>query len=91
VVVDPTGTLYIADYYNHRVRKVQSGVITTVAGNGGVGSGGSGGDGGPATSAQLDHPVEIAVGGDGILYIPDVGVRNVRRVDRSGVISTYVK
>jgi hypothetical protein len=54
VAVDATGNLYIADSYNHRIRKVSAaGIITTVAGNG---SPGYHGDGGPATSAQLNRP-----------------------------------
>jgi len=32
--VDRSGTLYIADSYNGRIRKVSGGIITTVAGNG---------------------------------------------------------
>ena len=37
VAVDKSGNLYIADTYNHRIRKVDtSGIITTVAGNGPV-------------------------------------------------------
>ena len=34
VAVDSAGSLYIADYYNNRIRKVSNGIITTVAGNG---------------------------------------------------------
>ena len=61
VAVDASGNLYIADAYNHRIRKVSAtGIITTVAGNG---SGGYSGDGGPATSAQLDGPQGVAVDG----------------------------
>ncbi|MEU6603266.1 hypothetical protein ABZ944_40360, partial [Streptomyces flaveolus] len=46
VAVDRSGNLYIADYYNHRVRKVTpDGIITTVAGNG---QAGFVSDGGPA-------------------------------------------
>ena len=48
------GNLFIADLYNHRIRKVAAtGTITTVAG---TGSAGFSGDGGPATAAQLNYP-----------------------------------
>ena len=51
--MDRLGNLYIADYGNHRVRRVdQAGLVTTVAGTGGEGYSG---DGGPATSAQLSR------------------------------------
>ena len=50
VAVDSVGNLYIADFNNRRIRKVTpDGVISTVAGNGGML--GDSGDGGPATSA----------------------------------------
>jgi len=81
VAVDGAGNLYIADSGNNRVRKVSSGVITTVAG------GGTGGlaDGGTATSAQMDWPVGLAVDAAGNLYISD-GQR-VRKVSPSGIIT----
>src|SRR5439155_20147438 len=66
VAVDAAGNLYIADTGNNVVRKVSSGTITTVAGNG---SAGSAGDGGAATSAQLQAPSALAVDGAGALYI----------------------
>src|SRR5947199_2102812 len=51
VAVDSAGNLFIADTYNSRIRKVSSsGIITTVAGNGGFGYSG---DGGPAINAPL--------------------------------------
>ena len=53
---------------NNRIRKVSNGVITTVAGNG---TQGFSGDNGPATSAQLDDPVGVAVDSAGNLYIAD--------------------
>ncbi len=63
LAVDGSGNLYIADYRNHRIRKVSpSGIITTVAGTGIVGFSG---DGGPATSAQLYYPYGVAVDGVG--------------------------
>ncbi len=55
------GNLYIADYGNNRIRKVtaSTGIITTIAGNGGTGS--YSGDGGAATSAALNTPFGVAV------------------------------
>jgi uncharacterized protein (TIGR03437 family) len=81
VAVDAGGTLYIADYLNHRVRKVSNGVITTVAG------GGAGGDGGPATGARLVLPMGVAVDPAGNLYIADTGNHTVRKVT-DGIITT---
>lgn len=87
LALDANGNLYIADYDNHRVRRVgTNGIITTVAGNG---SAGYSGDGGPATAASLRNPWDVAVGGDGTLYIADTFNHRIRRVAPSGTISTY--
>jgi sugar lactone lactonase YvrE len=84
VALDSAGNLYIADTFNHRVREVVNGVITTVAGNG---SQGYSGDNGPATAAQLNSPIGIALDSAGDLYIADGGNQRVRKVS-GGVIAT---
>ncbi len=85
-VVDESGNLYIADYSNYRVRKVDpNGVITTVAG---TGTSGYSGDGGPATSAKLYYPTGLALDEAGNLYITDSINARVRKVDPSGIITT---
>jgi NHL repeat len=43
VAVDGQGNVYIADTFNHRVRKVSGGIITTIAGTGTAGYSGDGG------------------------------------------------
>jgi hypothetical protein len=93
VAVDATGNLYVADSYNHRIRKViaTTGVITTVAGSGltGPGNGGFLGDGGLATEAQLNFPTGVALDGEGNLYIADNGNHRIRKVvAATGVITT---
>ncbi|MEU1631119.1 RICIN domain-containing protein [Streptomyces sp. NPDC020096] len=86
VAVDSTGTLYIADQHNHRVRKITTdGKISTVAG---TGAATFGGDGGPATAAQLKHPTGVAVDSTGTLYIADQHNHRVRKITADGKIST---
>ncbi|MEU9337088.1 RICIN domain-containing protein [Streptomyces sp. NPDC048290] len=80
------GVLYIAEYNNHRVRRVAAdGVISTVAGNGAAGFAG---DGGPATAARLNRPYGVAVDSAGNLYITDSENHRVRKVATDGEIST---
>ena len=76
VAVDEAGNLYIADWSNARIRKVDgTGTITTIAG---TGERGFSGDSGPATQAQLDDPTGVAVDGAGTLYIADASNHRIR-------------
>ena len=58
------GNVYIADYGNHRIRKVtvSTGKIITIAG---TGTAGNTGDGGAATSARLNNPTGVALDASG--------------------------
>ncbi|MBA3489226.1 MAG: hypothetical protein H0T78_06720 [Longispora sp.] len=86
VAVETTGTIYIADTLNHRIRKIDTaGIITTIAGNG---NGGFAGDGGPATNAQLNSPHEVAVDTTGTIYIADAFNNRIRKIDTAGIITT---
>jgi len=87
LAVDRAGNLYIADPAGHVVRRVDpAGRISTVAGNGVPGFLG---DGGPAAAASLNAPADVTVSPAGDLYIADRGNHRIRRVDPSGVISTF--
>lgn len=88
LTLDAEGNLYVADVSNHRIRKVDTeGRISTVAGSG---EAGFGGDGGPAVEAPLFRPRDVAVDGEGNLYIADTDNHRIRRVDRDGIITTVV-
>jgi len=86
-VLDKFNNLYIADYYNNVVRKVDKfGTISTVAG---TGTQGYNGDGIPANTAQLSLPGAVAVVSGGNLYIADTWNNRIRKVDVStGMISS---
>ena len=87
VKLDAVGKIYVADWANYRIRKVDTNrIISTVAGNGVPGFGG---DGGPAASASLNLPTDIGVDAKGSLYIADWFNLRVRVVDSSGTINTY--
>ena len=86
VAVDSAGNVYIADYRNRRIRKVDStGTITTIAGTGEFGFSG---DGGPAAAARLAFPYGVAVDSAGNVYIADVSNQRIRKVDSTGTITT---
>lgn len=85
IAFDAAGNLYIADTDDQIVQEVNlAGIITTVAG---TGEQGFSGDGGPATSADLDSPVGVAVDGSGNIYIADTHNQRIREVT-NGTITT---
>jgi hypothetical protein len=82
------GNVYIADFGNHRVRKVtiSTGFVTTIAG---TGTGSYSGDGGDATAAKLNNPYGLSLDSAGNIYIADYTNNRIRKVSIStGIIST---
>ena len=86
VAFNNSGSLYIADSSNNRIRKLDAnGIITTVAGDG---SGIFAGDGGIATNASLSNPSGVACDTGGNFFIADTGNFRIRKVDTNGTITT---
>ena len=86
LAIDRAGNLFIADFANQRIRKINtSGIISTYAGNG---TAGYSGDSSAATSAKLHNPSYVAVDTIGNLYISDGGNNVIRKVDTTGIITT---
>jgi uncharacterized protein (TIGR03437 family) len=91
LALDSKGNLYIADFGNATVRKVDTnGKITTIAGLGYSTFGAAPGDGGPATSAVLEMPYSVQVDASGVVYIGDTGTSSIRKVGLDGKIGTYL-
>jgi hypothetical protein len=92
LLVDPrSGAVYVGDY--GRVYRIDASGVTPVAGRPGHedrGAPGFSGDGGPATDARLDNPGAMAVDAAGDLYIADLNNQRIRKVDRSGIMTTAV-
>jgi len=86
IFVDAGGVVYIADTFNHRIRKVDAGgTITTIAG---IGTPGFSGDGGPATKAALRYPKSVTADSAGNLFIVDSFNARIRVIGPDGVIRT---
>ncbi len=90
VEVDAAGNVYVVENGIPQVRMVRpDGTLVALAGVSYFGSydGGFGGDGGPAVAAELNTPLDVAAGPDG-LYIADTFNSRIRRVGADGVIAT---
>lgn len=85
IVIAPDGTIYVSDSRANRVRRIQGGMVTTVAG---TGEPGTTGDGGPGDQAQVDWPTALTLDGDGNLFIAERVGCVVRRLSPDGSIST---
>ena len=86
VASDKWNNIYIADYRNNVIRKVDTNnVITTVAGNSFIGYTG---DNGPAIAATLHGPRGVTVDKNGFIYIADAYNHVIRMVDTFGIITT---
>lgn len=84
LAIDEDGALYVADSSNARIRKIApDGLVSTLAGTGATGSGD-----GPAATATFRNPYGIAVGPEGAVYVADAGASKLRRISRTGVVST---
>ncbi len=86
VATDAAGRVYIADYGNRRVRRVD--LANTIETYAGPGNTVDWGDSGLATDARLDGPGGVAADTAGNVYVADYLGRRIRRIDPAGVIST---
>jgi uncharacterized protein (TIGR03437 family) len=85
VAVDASGSLFIADAGNNRVRRVDgtSGIIGTIAGGD---DNGFSGDGGPATASLLSHPWGMMLDTAGNVYIADMVNNRIRKISGAAAI-----
>lgn len=86
LAMDASGALLICDEGNQRIRRISTGVIQTVAGNG---TQGFTGDGAAATQAELDTPMGVAVGADGRVFVADAHNERIRVIETNGTIRTF--
>ncbi len=88
VAVDGEDALYVLDRGTRVVRIAADGSQAVVAG---TGEPGFSGDGGPATSARISASYRIALDPGGVLWIADTNNNRIRKVDRTGTISTVLE
>jgi sugar lactone lactonase YvrE len=84
VAVDASGNVYVADAYNHRIRKITpAGIVSTLAGSGA--SGFADGDG---IAAKFYAPTGVAVDGSGNIYVADCNNHRIRKISPVGIVTT---
>lgn len=74
ITVDGKGNIVVADLNNNKVRKLSSGIVSTVAGTG------KGFLDGPGASAQLNQPTDVCTDAAGNIYVADLGNNCVRKI-----------
>jgi sugar lactone lactonase YvrE/uncharacterized coiled-coil protein SlyX len=85
VVADGTGTIYVADTYNHRIRQITpDGTVSTLAGSGTAGLAE-----GAGAAAQFQHPSGLAIDAGGNLFVADYSNHRIRKVTPQGVVTTH--
>lgn len=85
VAADPAGNVFVADTYNHTIRKITpDGAVTTLAGIAGV----SGSADGNGSAARFNYPGGVAVDAAGNVLVADSGNHAIRRLTPAGVVST---
>ena len=91
VAVDASGTVYIADFFNHRIRRLTPPDVATwtMSTAGGSGTAGFSGDGAAATAAGMNAPRGVAVDLTGNVYVSDTLNGRIRKVSAdTGLITT---
>lgn len=84
IALDGSGNVYIADYNNHKIRKITpSGVVSTFAGNGTMSNAE-----GTGTAAGFSFPAGVAVDGSGNIYVADHNNHKIRKITPARVVST---
>ena len=85
LIMDSTGNIFLSDYGNHTVRKIDTnGNVTTIAGSAGI----EGSDNGNRTSARFKKPTGLAFDSKGNILVSDYGNHLIRKIDTVGNVST---
>lgn len=86
LALDSAGNIYVADRYNHTIRKISNtGVVTTVAGSAGLAELANG----TGSVVRFNHPVGVAVDSTGTLLVTDYENNAIRKITPAGEVSTF--
>lgn len=83
IAIDGGGNLFVADYYNQRIRKISpNGAVTTIAGSS------QGSNDGQGVNARFQYPAGLAVDGQGNIYVADRDNNRIRKISATGRVTT---
>lgn len=85
VRADAQGALYVVDFENHTLRKINQGTVSTLAGAATE----AGDTDGPGPTARFKEPADVVVDASGHLYVADHGNHVIRRISPDGLVSTW--
>ena len=89
IAIDASDNVYVADYGNHRIRKITpAGIVSTIAGSGGTGQNNGGFADGTGITARFNYPYGVTVDALGNVYVADNGNHCIRKITPAGVVST---
>lgn len=85
ICLTASGTLYVSDESNHKIRRVTAaGVVSTLAGSGVPGN-----TDGLGSIAQFNYPSAVITDTLGNIFVADAGAHTIRKVSPSGAVTTY--
>ncbi|MFY8034373.1 MAG: FG-GAP-like repeat-containing protein, partial [Flexibacteraceae bacterium] len=84
IAIDNAGNVYVADYNNHRIRKISTDEqVVTFAGTGVIG-----GNDGTGLSASFSYPYKLAVDANGNIYVSEYFNHRIRKITPAGIVTT---
>src|ERR1700722_19934287 len=83
IALDAAGNIYVADSGNNLIRKITSGVVSTLAGSGLAGSAN-----GLGTNASFNGPAALVTDSSTNVYVADYCNHQIRAITPAGMVST---